>query len=256
MIDPRAIIDPSAKIAANVTIGPWSIIEANVEIGEGSVIGSHVVVKGPTKIGKHNKIFQFSSIGEECQDKKYKGEPTRLEIGDHNVIREGCTLHRGTIQDQSLTKIGNHNLLMAYVHIAHDCMLGDHIIMANNASLAGHVYVGDWAILGGFVGVHQFCRIGAHSMIGASSILLKDVPAFVMINGNPAVSYGINVEGLKRRDFSKPTLQALMNAYKIVHRKGLIVEQALQQIEPMVKSTPELQLFIDSIKSSTRGIIR
>lgn len=256
MIDSRAIVDSNAKIAANVVIGPWTTIGADVEIGEGTVIASHVVVKGPTKIGKHNKIFQFSSIGEECQDKKYKGEPTRLEIGDHNVIREGCTLHRGTIQDQSLTKIGNHNLLMGYVHVAHDCILGDHIILANNASLAGHVIVDDWAIMGGFVGVHQFCRVGAHSMIGAASILLKDVPAYVMINGNPAVSYGINIEGLKRRNFSKQTLKALMSAYKIVYRQGLVVDEALQQIEPMVSETPELQLFIDSIKSSTRGIIR
>lgn len=256
MIDSRAIVDSNAKIEANVVIGPWTTIGADVEIGEGTVIASHVVVKGPTKIGKHNKIFQFSSIGEECQDKKYKGEPTRLEIGDHNVIREGCTLHRGTIQDQSLTKIGNHNLLMGYVHVAHDCILGDHIILANNASLAGHVIVDDWAIMGGFVGVHQFCRVGAHSMIGAASILLKDVPAYVMINGNPAVAYGINIEGLKRRDFSKQTLKALMSAYKIVYRQGLVVEDALKQIEPMVSETPELQLFIDSIKSSTRGIIR
>lgn len=256
MIDSRAIVDSNAKIEANVVIGPWTTIGADVEIGEGTVIASHVVVKGPTKIGKHNKIFQFSSIGEECQDKKYKGEPTRLEIGDHNVIREGCTLHRGTIQDQSLTKIGNHNLLMGYVHVAHDCILGDHIILANNASLAGHVIVDDWAIMGGFVGVHQFCRVGAHSMIGAASILLKDVPAYVMINGNPALAYGINIEGLKRRDFSKSTLKALMSAYKIVYRQGLVVEDALKQIEPMVSETPELQLFIDSIKSSTRGIIR
>lgn len=256
MIDPRAIIDPSAKLAANVSVGPWTIIGADVEIGEGTVIGSHVVVKGPTTIGKNNKIFQFSSIGEECQDKKYKGEPTRLEIGDHNIIREGCTLHRGTIQDQSLTKIGNYNLLMAYVHIAHDCVLGDHIIMANNAALAGHIHVGDWAIMGGFSAAHQFTRIGAHSMIGGGSIVLKDIPAFVIINGNPASAHGINLEGLKRRDFSKPTLQALMSAYKIVYRQGLVVEEALKQIKPMVSGTPELQLFIDSIESSTRGIIR
>lgn len=256
MIDPRAIIDPSAKLAANVSVGPWTIIGADVEIGEGTVIGSHVVVKGPTTIGKNNKIFQFSSIGEECQDKKYKGEPTRLEIGDHNVIREGCTLHRGTIQDKSLTKIGNYNLLMAYVHIAHDCVLGDHIIMANNAALAGHIRVGDWAIMGGFSAAHQFTRIGAHSMIGGGSIVLKDIPAFVIINGNPASAHGINLEGLKRRDFSKPTLQVLMSAYKIVYRQGLVVEEALKQIKPMVSEAPELQLFIDSIESSTRGIIR
>lgn len=255
-IDARAIVDPNAKLAANVTVGPWTMIGPDVEIGEGTVIASHVVIKGPTKIGKHNKIFQFSTIGEECQDKKYKGEPTQLEIGDYNVIREGCTLHRGTIQDKSLTKVGNHNLLMAYVHIAHDCVLGDHIIMANNASLAGHVHVDDWAIMGGFSAAHQFTRIGAHSMTGGGSILLKDVPAFVVVNGNPASSHGINLEGLKRRDFSKATLQALVSAYKIVYRQGLVVEEALQQIKPMVSEIPELQLFIDSIESSTRGIVR
>lgn len=255
-IDARAIVDPNAKLAANVIVGPWTMIGPDVEIGEGTVIASHVVIKGPTKIGKHNKIFQFSTIGEECQDKKYKGEPTQLEIGDYNVIREGCTLHRGTIQDKSLTKVGNHNLLMAYVHIAHDCVLGDHIIMANNASLAGHVHVDDWAIMGGFSAAHQFTRIGAHSMTGGGSILLKDVPAFVVVNGNPASSHGINLEGLKRRDFSKATLQALVSAYKIVYRQGLVVEEALQQIKPMVSEIPELQLFIDSIESSTRGIVR
>lgn len=256
MIDPRASIDPSAKIAANVTVGPWTLIGPDVEIGEGTVIASHVVVKGPTKIGKHNKIFQFASVGEECQDKKYNGEPTRLEIGDYNVIREGCTLHRGTIQDKGLTKIGNYNLLMAYVHIAHDCVLGDNIIMANNASLAGHVHVGDWAIMGGFSAAHQFARIGAHSMTGGGTILLKDAPAFVITNGNPASAHGINVEGLKRREFKKSTIQALMNAYKIVYRQGLVVEEALAQIKPMASEVPELQLFIDSIQSSTRGIIR
>lgn len=256
MIDPRAMIDPNANIGANVTVGPWTLIGPDVTVGDGTTIASHVVIKGPTTIGKNNKIFQFSTIGEECQDKKYKGEPTRLEIGDSNVIREGCTLHRGTIQDQGLTKIGSHNLLMAYVHVAHDCVLGDHIIMANNAALAGHVHVDDWAIMGGFSAAHQFTRIGAHSMIGGGSIILKDVPAYVVINGNPASSHGINLEGLKRRDFSKTTLQALMNAYKIVYRQGLIVEQALEQIQPLVSQVPELQVFIDSIKSSTRGIIR
>lgn len=255
-IDSRAIIDPRAKIASNVTVGPWTLIGPDVEIGEGTVIASHVVIKGPTTIGKHNKIFQFATIGEECQDKKYKGEPTRLEIGDHNVIREGCTLHRGTIQDKGLTKIGSHNLLMAYVHIAHDCVLGNNIIMANNASLAGHVHVDDWAIMGGFSAAHQFTKIGAHSMIGGGTILLKDVAAYVVVNGNPASAHGINIEGLKRRDFSKPTLQALINAYKIVYRQGLVVEEALKQIKPMVKEIPELQLFINSIESSTRGIIR
>lgn len=256
MIDSRAIVDASAKVAPDVEVGPWSIIGPDVEIGEGTVIGPHVVVRGPTRIGRHNRIFQFASIGEECQDKKYAGEPTRLEVGDHNVFREGVTVHRGTVQDQSLTRIGSHNLFMANTHVAHDCMVGDHVILANNAALAGHVHVGDHAILGGFTAVHQFCHIGAHVMCGAGSVVLKDIPAYVMATGNTATPHGINTEGLRRRGYSPEALRTLRQAYKVVYRQRLTLEQALEQLEQMLGSCPELQLLIDSLQASTRGIIR
>ncbi|MBY4675654.1 acyl-ACP--UDP-N-acetylglucosamine O-acyltransferase [Marinobacterium arenosum] len=256
MIDSRAIIDPSAKLADDVQVGPWSVIGPDVEIGPGTVISSHVVIQGPTKIGAHNRIFQFASVGEECQDKKYAGEPTRLEIGDHNVIREGVTIHRGTVQDNGETIIGSHNLFMAYSHVAHDCVVGDHVIMANNASIAGHVHVGDWVILGGFTAVHQFCQVGAHAMTGAASLVLKDVPAYVMANGNSAEPHGINVEGLKRRGFSKTAIQVLRRAYKAVYREGLTVGQALERLRELAKHAPEVDLMIASLERSNRGIIR
>ncbi|UTW10291.1 acyl-ACP--UDP-N-acetylglucosamine O-acyltransferase [Marinobacterium rhizophilum] len=256
MIDSRAIVDASAKIASDVEVGPWSIIGPDVEIGEGTVIGPHVVIRGPSRIGRHNRIFQFSSIGEECQDKKYAGEPTRLEVGDYNVFREGVTVHRGTVQDQSLTRIGSHNLFMANTHVAHDCMVGDHVILANNAALAGHVHVGDHAILGGFTAVHQFCRIGAHVMCGAGSVVLKDIPAYVMATGNTATPHGINTEGLRRRGYSPEALRTLRQAYKVVFRQRLTLEQALEQLGQMRDGCPELQLLIDSLQASTRGIIR
>ena len=255
-IDPTAIIDPQASLESDVVVGPWTYIGPGVEIGAGSVIASHVVIKGPTRIGRHNQIFQFASVGEACQDKKYQGEPTRLEIGDHNVIREGVTLHRGTVQDQGVTRIGSHNLLMAYTHVAHDCIVGDHVILANNAALAGHVRVGDYAILGGFTAVHQFCHIGAHVMCGAGSVVLKDIPAYVMANGNTATPHGINVEGLKRRGFSAETLTYLKRAYKIIFRQGLTREQALPLLQEMAAEESAVQLLIDSLQSSSRGIIR
>ncbi|MFB9887008.1 acyl-ACP--UDP-N-acetylglucosamine O-acyltransferase [Balneatrix alpica] len=256
MIHPLAIVDDRAKLAANVEVGPWSYIGPDVEIDSGTVVASHVVIKGPCRIGKHNQIFQFATVGEACQDKKYKGEPTRLEIGDYNVIREGCTLHRGTVQDQGVTRIGSHNLLMAYVHVAHDCVVGDHTIIANNAALAGHVHVGDWAILGGLTGVHQFCHIGAHAMLGAGSVVLKDVPAYIMANGNTAKPHGINVEGLKRRGFSAEAISVLRQAYKVIYRQGLTVEQALARLQPQLTDTPELGLLLDSLRLSSRGIVR
>ncbi|GGO78851.1 acyl-[acyl-carrier-protein]--UDP-N-acetylglucosamine O-acyltransferase [Marinobacterium nitratireducens] len=256
MIDSRAIVDPGARIAPDVEVGPFSIIGPDVEIGAGTVIGPHVVVRGPTRIGEHNRIFQFASVGEECQDKKYRGEPTRLEIGDHNVIREGVTIHRGTVQDQGLTKIGSHNLLMAYAHVAHDCMVGDHIILANNTALAGHVHVDDHAILGGFTLVHQFCRIGAHVMCGTGTVVLKDIPAYLMASGNTAKPHGLNLEGLRRRGFSPEALRTLRQAYKTVFRQKLTLEQALERLDPMLPSCPELKPFVDSLRASTRGIIR
>ncbi len=256
MIDPRAIVDPSAEIADDVSIGPFSIIGPNVQVGAGTEIFSHVVIKGPTSIGCRNRIFQFASIGEENQDKKYKGEPTRLEIGDDNVIREGVTMQRGTVQDQSLTRVGNRNLFMVYSHVAHDVMLGDDCIIANNVAIAGHVHVGNQVILGGLTGVHQFCRIGDHAMCGAGTIVLKDIPAYVMCTGNPAEPHGMNFEGLKRRGFSKEAIRALRNAYKVVYRQGLTTEQALSELDEMSADFAEVKAFADSIRASTRGIVR
>lgn len=255
-IHPQAIIEPGAVIGNNVTIGPWTYIAKDVVIGDGCHISSHVVVNGPTKIGKNNRIFQFASIGEDCQDLKYAGEPTELEIGDNNIFRESCTIHRGTIQDNSLTKIGNNNLFMAYTHVAHDCIVGSHCIMANNASIAGHVHVGDHAILGGMSGVHQFCRIGAHSFIAANALVLKDVPAYVMASGQPTKPFGLNAEGLKRRGFDKDTILDIKRAYKAVYRQGLSVEEALNEIQPIIERTSAVQTFADSVSQSTRGIIR
>lgn len=256
MIHPQAIVDPSARLADDVEVGPWTFIGPDVEIGAGTRIESHVVIKGPTRIGKGNRIFQFATVGEECQDKKYKGEPTRLEIGDHNVIREGVTIHRGTVQDAGVTRIGHYNLLMAYAHVAHDCVVGDHVILANNAALAGHVHVGDYAILGGFTAVHQFCHIGPHVMCGAGTVVLKDIPAYVMATGNSARPHGINLEGLRRRGFSPEALSTLRRAYKTVYRQGLTVEQALQALEVMAREEPAVQALIESLRTSSRGIIR
>jgi len=256
LIHPTALIDPSAKLADNVTVGPWTVIGPDVEIGEGTEISSHVVVKGPTKIGKNNRIFQFCTIGEDCQDKKFKGEPTRLEIGDDNIFREACTVHRGTTQDNSLTKIGSHNLFMVNVHIAHDVMLADNCIFANDTNIAGHVHIGDYVILGGASQVHQFVKIGAHSMCGTGSIVLKDVPAYIMANGNSAQPHGINIEGLKRRGFEKADIRVLRNAYKSIYRKGLTLDEALMELKAMTSESSAVQLLIDSLEQSTRGIIR
>ncbi len=253
MIHETAIISKSAKLGANVSVGPYSIIGDDVEIGDNTKIHSHVVVKGPSVIGKNNEIFQFSSVGEDCQDKKYAGEPTRLEMGDNNVIRENVTIHRGTVQDQSLTKIGSNNLFMAYTHVAHDCVIGDNVIFANNASVAGHVHVGDWAILGGMVGVHQFVHIGAHSFIGLNSIVVKDVPPYVLAAGNGAEPKGLNSEGLKRRDFSAEEISAVKAAYRLLYRKGLTTDEA---IEAMDVTEPVVAKFADFIANSSRGIIR
>ena len=255
-IHPQAIVDPSAILAEDVIVGPWSYIGPNVEIGSGTEIMSHVVVKGPTVIGKNNRIFQFSSVGEECQDKKYAGEPTRLEIGDNNIIREGVTIHRGTVQDRGETVIGSDNLLMAYVHVGHDSVLGNHCILVNNASLAGHVIVDDYAILSGYTLVHQFCKIGAHSFCGYGTGLSKDVPAYVTVMGSPAQAKGINVEGLKRRGFSSEAITAVRRAYKVIYRQGHTVTEALAQLAVMLQDYPEIQLLIDSLQSSERGIVR
>lgn len=255
MIDKLAYIHPDAKIGNNVTIGPWTYVGADVEIGDDCHISSHVVIKGPSVIGKGNRIFQFASVGEDCQDKKYAGEPTRLEIGDNNVIRESVTIHRGTTQDEGITKIGSNNLFMAYVHIAHDCVVGDNVIMANNASIAGHVHVGDWAILGGMTGVHQFVKIGAHAFTAGYSLILQDVPPFVMASGQPAIPRGLNSEGLKRRGFSKETQLAVRRAYKTLYRKGLTVEEAVAALAEDMQDD-QVKLLTEFVKQSSRGIIR
>lgn len=256
MIHPQAIIEPGAVIGNNVTIGPWTYIANDVVIGDDCHISSHVVINGPTKIGKGNRIFQFASIGEDCQDLKYAGEPTQLVIGDNNTFRECCTIHRGSIQDNSLTQIGSNNLFMAYTHVAHDCMVGSHCIMANNASLAGHVHVDDYVIIGGMSGVHQFCHIGAHSFVAANALVLKDIPAYVMASGHPAKPFGLNSEGLKRRGFNTDIILTIKRAYKEVYRKKQSVEDALTSIAESSSLSPELAVFTNSVKNSTRGIIR
>lgn len=254
MIHPTAIIDDKATIGNNVEIGPYSIVGPDVVIGDDCWIGPHVVLKGPTVLGKGNKIYQFASVGEDCQDKKYNGEPTRLEIGNNNIIRECVTIHRGTVQDQSLTKIGSNNLLMAYVHVAHDCVVGDNVILANNTTLAGHVYVGDWAILGGFTGVHQFCHIGAHAFTAVNSVVVQDIPPYIMAQGHNAVPRTINSEGLKRRGFSKEAIVHIKRAFKTLYRKGLTIDEAVAEMESW--HAPELAELIQFVQNSSRGIIR
>ncbi|MDD2884278.1 MAG: acyl-ACP--UDP-N-acetylglucosamine O-acyltransferase [Dechloromonas sp.] len=256
MIHPTALIDPAARIGNKVEIGAYSIIGPDVEIGDGSVIGPHVVIKGHTRIGRDNRIFQFCSLGEVPQDKKYAGEPTRLEIGDRNTIREFCTFNLGTVQDLGVTRIGDDNWIMAYVHIAHDCQVGNKTTFANNSQLAGHVMVEDWAILGGFTGVHQFCRIGAHVMTAVGSVILQDVPPYLMAAGNTAQPYGINVEGLKRRGFTPEALLALKRAYRTLYKSGLLLEEAKLKLAEEGKTQPEVLRFVEFLQQSKRGIIR
>jgi UDP-N-acetylglucosamine acyltransferase len=256
MIHSTAIISESAVIADDVQVGPYSIIGDHVEIAGGSRIDSHVVINGPTKIGKDNHIYQFASIGDDPQDKKYANESTRLVIGDRNTIREFCTISRGTTQDAGETLIGDDNWIMAYCHIAHDCVVGNKTIMANNATLAGHVHLGDWAICGGFSGVHQFCRIGPHAFLGMTCTVSRDVPAYTLVAGDPAVPKGINSEGLKRRDFSSEQIRNIKNAYRLVYRKGIKLAEAIERIEAVVDEQPELAIFLDSLRSSKRGLTR
>jgi UDP-N-acetylglucosamine acyltransferase len=256
LIHDQAIIEDGAIIGNNVTIGPWTYISKNVVIGDDCHISSHVVINGPTKIGKGNRIFQFASIGEDCQDLKYAGEETHLIIGDNNTFRESCTIHRGTIQDKSITQIGSNNLFMAYTHVAHDCVVGNNCILANNASIAGHVHVGDYAILGGMTGVHQFCHIGAHSFIAATSLVVKDIPPYVMASGNTAKPYGLNSEGLKRRGFSKETISDIKKSYKKLYRQNKTVTESIEDINESIAASDEIKLFTDFIQSSNRGIIR
>ena len=256
MRHPTALIHPDARLADSVAVGAYTIIGEHVEIGEGTSIGPHVVIVGRTRIGQHNRIFQFNSLGEIPQDKKYAGEPTRLEIGDHNTIREFCTFNLGTVQDAGVTRVGNHNWIMAYVHVAHDCHIGNHTIFANNSQLAGHVQVDDYAILGGFTGVHQFCKIGAHVMTGVGTVLKLDVPPYLTVSGNPSAPFGTNAEGLKRRGFSGAAVMAIKRAYKTLYKSGLTLEQATDVIREQAVQHPELNILLDFIGRSQRGIIR
>ena len=256
MIHPTAIIHAGAKLGSGVSVGAYSIIGEHVEIGDNTWIGPHVVISGHTRIGCDNRIFQFNSIGEVPQDKKYAGEPTRLEIGDRNTIREFCTFNLGTAQDAGVTRVGNDNWIMAYVHIAHDCQVGNRTIFANNSQLAGHVHVDDWAILGGYTGVHQLRRIGAHTMTAVGTVVLQDVPPYVMAAGNSASPYGINAEGLKRRGFSPEALMGLKRAYRALYKSGLMLDEARAKLEEDVKTCPEIQPILDFLAVSKRGIIR
>ena len=256
MIHWSAIVHPDARIGDDVEIGPYTIIGANVEIGDACRIGPHVVIEGNTRIGRENRIFQFCSIGAAPQDKKYANEPTRLEIGDRNTIREFCSFNVGTAQDTGLTTIGDDNWIMAYVHVAHDCVVGSNTIFANNATLAGHVHVGDWAILGGFTGVHQFGRVGAHSFCGVGTVLTQDLPPYVTVSGNPAAPHGINSEGLKRRGFSTEDIAAIKQAYRTLYRSGLTLGDARERIAESAVTSAAVKLFSDFIADSGRGIVR
>lgn len=256
LIHPSAVIHPGARIAADVSIGAYAVIGEHVTIGAGSQIGPHVVIEGVTSIGAQNRIFQFASIGAAPQDKKYAGEPTRLEIGDRNTIREFCTLNTGTVQDGGVTRLGNDNWIMAYVHVAHDCMIGNNTILANNATLAGHVHLGDWVFLGGFTTIHQFCKIGAHAMTAFTAAVSQDVPPYVTAAGNRAKPAGINSEGLRRRGFSSDAIAAIKRAYKTLYRQGLSLDEARQQLAEQGLQFAEVQLLVDFIASADRGIIR
>jgi UDP-N-acetylglucosamine acyltransferase len=255
-VHPTAVISDKASIADDVEIGAYAVIGDDVEIGAGTRIGSHVVINGPTTMGVDNHIYQFASIGDDPQDKKYAGEPTSLIIGDRNTIREYCTVSRGTVQDQGVTSLGDENWIMAYVHIAHDCVIGNKCIMANNATLAGHVHVGDWVIFGGFSGAHQFCRVGAHAFLGMYAGVNRDVPAYLVVSGQPAVPKGINSEGLKRRDFDTEQIRNIKNAYRIVYRQGNKLAAAIDEIAELAKDRPELDVFLESLRSSERGVLR
>jgi len=255
-IHPTALVDPAARLAADVRIGAWSSIGPAVEIGPATTVAEHVVIRGRTRIGARNRIFQFNSIGEEPQDKKYAGEPTGLVIGDGNTIREFCTLNTGTAQDRGVTTIGDNNWIMAYVHVAHDCDVGSETVLANGVTLAGHVSIGNHAILGGFTAVHQFCRIGAHCMLGGGSIVLQDVPPYVIANGNSAQPHGVNTEGLKRRGFSAEAIAAIRRAYKTLYKSGLLLEEAKTQLAADAGNQPELAPLVEFLATPGRGIIR
>ncbi len=256
MIDSHAIVSPYAELAPDVSVGPFSVIGPDVRIGPGTWVGPHVVINGPTVIGAQNRIFQFASIGDAPQDKKYKGEPTRLEIGDRNIFRESCTINRGTTHDKGVTRIGSDNLFMAYAHVAHDCQVGSNTVFANCASLAGHVEIGDWVILGGLTAVHQFCKVGAHAFLAGGAIVLRDVPPFVMVAGNPAAPHAVNSEGLKRRGFTEEHIRAIREAYRTLYRSELRLSDALAHLQELALEHPVVRPFVDFLGTSSRSIVR
>ena len=256
MIHETALVSEQADISQDVSIGPYSIIGPDVSIDSATIIESHVVITGRTKIGKQNHVYPFSSIGDSPQDMKYNDEDTQLEIGDRNTIRECCTINRGTIQDTGITRLGNDNWIMAYVHIAHDCQIGNNTIFANNATLGGHVEVGDYAIFGGFSGAHQFCKIGCHSFLGIYSGVAKDLPPYVIVSGQPAMPRGVNIEGLRRRNFTVEQIRNIKTAYKLLYTSDLRLEEALEKISGLDEVSNELQVMLDFLQASTRGIIR
>jgi UDP-N-acetylglucosamine acyltransferase len=256
VIDPRALIDPAAELAPGVEVGPYSVIGAEVVIGAGTRIGPHAVIKGATRIGANNRIYQFASIGDDPQDKKYAGERTRLEIGNGNVFREFCTINRGTVQDAGVTRIGDDNLFMAYAHVAHDCVIGSHVIMANCATLGGHVHLDDWVVMGGFSAVHQFGKVGAHAFLANNSAVTRDVPPYVMVVGQPAVPHSVNAEGLKRRGFTAEQIRNIREAYRILYRSDLLLADAVEKLEGLGVTQPEIRPFVEFIRASTRGLIR
>lgn len=259
-IHSSAIVDPKAQLDGSVTVGPYAIIGPNVTIGAGTRVGPHVVIEGHTSIGQGNELFQFSSIGAQPQDKKWAGEATRLEIGDRNTIREFCTFNTGTVQGGGVTRLGNDNWISAYVHLAHDCQVGSHTIFSNNAQLAGHVEIGDWVIMSGFANVHQFCKIGAHAFVGMSTSLTQDVPPFVLLNGNPAAAHGVNIEGMKRRGFTREQINGVRTAYKLIYRSGLTLEEAKAALLAEESANPaaaaDIRAMREFLDTASRGIVR
>ena len=256
MIDALAVVSPQAELAPDVTVGPFAVIGPQVRIGARTRIASHVVINGPTTIGADNNIFQFASIGDAPQDKKYQGEPTRLEIGDRNVFRESCTVNRGTAQDEGVTRIGSDNMFLACSHVAHDCQIGNRVVMTNYTALGGHVTLGDWVIIGGYAGVHQFCKIGAHAFIANNAAVTRDVPPYVLAVGQPAAPHSVNSEGLKRRDFTADQIRNIRSAYRTLYRRELPLEEALKELTVVALTQPEIRPFVEFIAASTRSLIR
>ncbi|MGH8250604.1 MAG: acyl-ACP--UDP-N-acetylglucosamine O-acyltransferase [Steroidobacteraceae bacterium] len=256
MIDPRAIVSPDAELDDGVQVGPYSVIGAGVRIAAGTWVGPHAVINGPTTLGRDNKVFQFASIGDAPQDRKYAGEPTRLEVGDRNVFREFSSINRGTAGGRQVTRIADDCLFMAYSHVAHDCVVGSHCIMSNCTALAGHVELGDWVILSGYAGVHQFCKVGAHAFLANNAAVTRDVPPYLLVAGSPAEPKGINSEGLKRRGFDAAQIANIKNAYRVFYRSGLKLAEAVGQLRPLVAAQPEVAPFVDFLGASERSIIR